>query len=271
MSLIGLLDEICARRPDAAALVDDGQEIGFDALRRRSNRVAAGLARRGIGRGDRVAIWLANRPDWLIWLAACARLGAIAVAVNTRFRSAEVGDILKRCAISALVYEPGFKEIDFAGILANIDPAIGAGLKLVVTLGDRSGGDRSVTAAQLEQPADRDIRDGGQDDGLVVFTTSGTTSQPKFVLHTQKSIVAHARNVAADFSYTAENTVLLQALPLCGTFGLAQLLAGLAGGCVSVLMPVFEAREAVRLIARYKVTTFNGPDGMFAQIVDVAG
>lgn len=275
-SLIGLLDDVSVEItedniPDAGGLVHDGDLISFADLLDQSNLIAGGLVSRGIGRGDRIAIWLANRPDWAVWLLACARLGAICVAVNTRFRSAEVEDILERCNVSVLVYEPGFKNIDFAAILAKVDPKVRANLNLVVKLGEESSaGANTVSSMELGLPCGRDIRDGTSDDPLLVFTTSGTTSKPKFVLHDQQSIVCHARNVAEAFAYTSSRSVLLQALPLCGTFGLSQFLAGIAGGCRTIFMPVFEAGEALRMIREHSVTTFNGPDGMFAQIVKAA-
>lgn len=204
-------------------------------------------------------------------MVACARIGAIAVAVNTRFRSTEIEDILRRCDVSVLVYEPGFKEIDFSAILTKVDQSTIAGLKLIVTIGDHEGADANhMSAIALELDLETDIHTGGAGDGLLVFTTSGTTSKPKFVLHTQCSIVRHARNVAQAFAYSAHDTVLLQALPLCGTFGLSQLLAGLAGGCLSILMPVFDAVHAIDLIRHHNVTSFNGPDGLFAQLIDAA-
>ena len=84
----------------AAAPVTDiavhyqGRAFTHGDLLAESRRVAAGLAARGVGEGDRVAVWLPNIPAWLCLLFACARLGAILVSVHTRFRSHEVADIV---------------------------------------------------------------------------------------------------------------------------------------------------------------------------------
>jgi hypothetical protein len=84
---------------------------------------------------------------------------------------------------------------------------------------------------------------GGGPIGSIIFTTSGTTKAPKFVLHDHYSVVAHANAVARSFGYDAPGTVLLQALPLCGGFGFCQAMAALAGGAVIVMQPTFEAEE----------------------------
>ena len=78
-----------------------------------------GLAELGIGRGDRVALWLPNCPEWLVLHLALARLGALSVAVNTRFRAHEVQDILTRSEATALALWPGLK--DFEAILEEVD------------------------------------------------------------------------------------------------------------------------------------------------------
>src|SRR6516162_6265613 len=106
-SLSHLLERRAAARPDAAAIVWGDEVIGLGIFLDESRRIAQGLADFGIGKGDRVALWLPNTPAWLALYFACARLGAIAVAVNTRFRSAEIADIIGRSGARLLVLWPG--------------------------------------------------------------------------------------------------------------------------------------------------------------------
>ena len=90
LTLPALLDRHLAERPDAPAFIDGERKISyaeFDALCRKS---AAWLGANGIGPGDRVAVWLVNRIEWLALLFGLARIGAALVAVNTRFRAAEL-------------------------------------------------------------------------------------------------------------------------------------------------------------------------------------
>src|SRR5690606_12498518 len=108
----------------------------YRALEARSRRVAAGLRALGISAGDRVALWLPNVPAYMVLFFALARLGAVAVAVNTRFRSAEVEDIVGRSGCRALVMWPDFKDIDFPGILGRVDPAKLIALRTVIVYGE---------------------------------------------------------------------------------------------------------------------------------------
>ena len=236
----------------------------FATLQQESLRLAHGLNDAGMGRGKKIALWLPNRTDWLIWLFAAARIGALVVAVNTRFRSAEVEDILARTKPELLVFEPGFKGIDFTGILAGVSEVAKSGLHQIVATNS------DATKNELFSSDTTLFDHGSPDDPIILFTTSGTTSKPKFVSHSQQSLADHARAVSKSLAYDAPETMLLQALPLCGTFGLAQALAAIAAGCPSILMPAFDAGDAVNLIRDMNVTTFNGPDQMFTQIVETA-
>ena len=95
-TITNLIDEQIARRPDATAVIYGERHISYTELSDLGARTAAGLASLGVGIGDRVGLWLPNTPAYLGLLLGCARLGAIATSVNTRFRSTEVADIVIR-------------------------------------------------------------------------------------------------------------------------------------------------------------------------------
>jgi len=271
-TLAAILDDHAARNADAVALWHEDQTITFGKLQRQTLQLAHGLREAGLGKASRIALWLPNRPDWLIWLFAAARIGALVVAVNTRFRGAEIEDILQRTRVDTLVFEPGFKGIDFAGILDDVSDPIKNNLQRIITCGGEISGLNSAIPDGEFISADSNLFDDGTpDDPVILFTTSGTTSKPKFVLHPQSSLSLHARDVVRAFAYDDADTVLLQALPLCGTFGLAQALSGLAAGRPSILMPAFDAGEAITLIRSRRVTSFNGPDEMFTRLIEMAG
>jgi len=264
-----LLQQTAARCGDATALIDGGNAVSFAGLDDQARRLANGLARLGVVHGDRVAVWLPNRTAWLTVLFALSRLGAIAVCVNTRFRAAEVEDILTRARVRALVYEPGFKGIDFDAILAETGPAALEHVQWTITAGPAAtDGHGRVRLDDLFVAGDPGPVTASPGDGAVIFTTSGTTSKPKFVVQSQGSLSRHAEDVAGAFGYRAVGSVLLQALPLCGTFGLAQALAGIAAGCPSVLLTLFDGAEAARAVREHKVTAFNGSDEMFRRLLE---
>jgi fatty-acyl-CoA synthase len=276
-TLTDFLSDLAARGGNAPALIYRDDVISFAALDERARRVAQGLADLGIGFGDRVALWLPNAPAWLTLFFACARLGAIVVAVNTRFRAHEVADIVGRSGAKLLVMWPGFKGIDFPAILAEVDPQALAALEAVIVYdegGARIAGEIAGRPARaygdLEQTEPYGADYAEPDAGCIVFTTSGTTSKPKFVLHPQRSHVDHARAVAPALGMDADDAVNLLSLPLAGTFGMASAMAALAAGRPAMLMPTFEAGEAVRLIRAHKVTHMNGSDEMYLRMLDEA-
>ena len=258
--------------------------VNFGDLDDRSRRVAQGLSELGVSPGDRVALWLPNVPAWLELYFACARLGAVAVALNTRYRSSEVEIILGASGAKVLVLWPGFLDIDFLDILADAGPAALAGLDAVVLYDEAGDSDMAadvpprlfggLKAVRYREVSARpvyaaDHAEAG--DACTIFTTSGTTRAPKLVLHHQRAITRHAAAVAQNFGYAAPDAVMLQGLPLCGTFGLAQAMASLAGGRPTVMMTAFDGEMAAALIKAHGVTHMNGSDEMYRRILDAAG
>ncbi|MFJ3463062.1 AMP-binding protein [Achromobacter spanius] len=253
------LDALAARKPEAIALIDRDQPLSFADLRARSLALAAGLSRIGVQPGHRVAVWLPNCAAWVESFFACAHLGALVLAVNTRFRSVEVADILGRGRADWLVYWPDFKGIDFQGILDGVAPVDVDQLQGAVAL---SGPDELPPASLHGKPVHRydallacaDPAPVPQANaGVLCFTTSGTTSKPKFVLHDQKTLLRHGAMVAQAFGYDDQACVLASA-PFCGAFGFATLAGGLARGVPVVCAPVFDAAQSAQAIARHAVT-----------------
>ena len=274
------LTELLARRVAAGgvALIDRDVPITALALQDESRRVAQGLHDLGVREGDRVALWLPNVPAWFACFFACARLGAIVVAVNTRFRSNEIADIVGRSGAKVLVYWPGFRHIDFDGILRDAGVAALRDLKAVVAYGE--SGDAPPRHEILSHPviAYRDLaqrapyaHDHARPDvGCLIFTTSGTTKLPKFVLHHQASIASHAAEAARGFGYGDAGACTLLTAPMCGTFGMSNAMSPLAGARPLVMMPTFEAQAAACAINKYSVTHFHATGDIVAQLRDAS-
>ena len=131
-----LLSHWAETTPEAPAFVHGERAISFAELHEQVLRTAQGLSDLGVGPGDRVALWLPNVPAYLLLYFACTRLGAIAVAVNTRFRAVEVADIVGRSGAKVLACAPGFRRIDFLSILAEVDPAAMEKLAAIVIVGE---------------------------------------------------------------------------------------------------------------------------------------
>ena len=261
-TLAGLLAAAALTVPNTAALIEPARRTSYAELDLLSGRFASGLAEVGLGRGDRIALWLPNTPAHYALTFAVWRLGATVVGVNTRFRAKEVEDIVGRTGAKALVYWPGFKDIDFEAILAEIDASLLSHLKYVIA--HDVDGTPDVPAHVLGRPVTRlsamhsappmadDL--GGPAVPAQIFTTSGTTSAPKFVLHAHASLEEHARRVAVHWALDKPDAVFFQTAPLCGTVGLVNLTVCVAAQASQVIQTLFDPGEAGALIKREQVT-----------------
>ena len=108
LTLGDLLDQRAAELPDKEALVYHYPEIGLDLrwsysqYRDTVNRLAKGLMALGIEKGDHVAVWATNVPEWIFLQLALAKIGAVIVTVNTNYRGAEIGYVLRQGDIHTL-------------------------------------------------------------------------------------------------------------------------------------------------------------------------
>ena len=196
-------------------------------------------------------------------------------AIGWRYRAVEVADIVSRSGAKVLACAPGFRRIDFLSILADIEPAALDRLAAIIVVGEEPTSAPPAIERLRRVPFDRVLSRPtiAANHALAsapcnIFTTSGTTSAPKFVLHRQGAIAGHAQQVARVFGFTAPDTLSLSILPLCGVFGFNQALATLAAGRPSVLVESYEIDEIARLIAQHKPTTMFGSDDMYARLLD---
>ncbi len=259
-----------------------GGTVGIADLARQAEDAARALSRLGVGRGDRIALWLPNCPEWFTLFVAAARIGAIAVMVNTRYRSAEVADIVGRSGAKALFLWPGFRGIDFPAILDGVDPGDCDSLKALVSVFP-AGGDGpaarlgAVPALRFDeflgladsgpdptQPAADDLSEAG----VAIFTTSGTTDKPKFVLHSQQSVTRHALDVIRAFAMTEDASPLLQNLPLCGVFGFCFAMAAIAADRPMLLEESFSAKASFEAVRDRRITHLIATDDMLHAMLD---
>lgn len=273
--LSALLSAQAQTHPDDIAFIEGERVVTYHEFAVLSARSAGWLASHGVSRGDRVAVWLVNRLEWLTLYFGLAQLGAVLITVNTRYRASEVSYILERSHASMLVLEPTFRKINFAAVLADIDATPLHALRSVTVI---QRGDNTLPAQILGRPTlpfkldrlpDASAPNSASPDALsIVFTTSGTTSGPKLVAHSQRTISVHSHYVGGDrFGLNQPGAKLLAALPLCGVFGLNGALGALAAGKPVVLMDTFDAAGAIGLIQRHAITHMFGSDEMFARML----
>jgi fatty-acyl-CoA synthase len=121
----GLFKELAARFPDREALVSTSARLTFAELYRDACAVAKGLHARGVRRGDKVAILMGNRPEWITTDIAICMLGATMVSVNTWVTSHELHYILEHSDTKVLVAGTRLRDIDYQAIMTEMECQLG--------------------------------------------------------------------------------------------------------------------------------------------------
>jgi fatty-acyl-CoA synthase len=250
------LQALLAPHGDRVAVVAGERSITYAELDAEAARVAVGLERRGFQRGDALAIWLPNVPEWLTLFFGAARLGVLVVPVNTRARAFELAHVLRTTRARGVAYLSDFLGIDFPGMLRQVAADLPVLIQIDVSTEGIDGGLRDLAYGQ---PSDL----------VCAFSTSGTTGDPKLAAHDQASVALHSRRVAEAFDLRTGD-VLLCALPFSGVFGFNAALGALAAGATCVLEPVFHGSEAAELMTRHRVTHLFGSDAMLQSVLDAA-
>lgn len=213
----------------------DDRRCSASEIVRSGRLLAAHLRHAGFQPGDRLAVCLPNGRRYLELIVATSVARLVLVSINTRYSESEANDLVTR-----------------------------SGAKLLVS--------QKNELLNFEEPSAKPLEDTDADplqanDPYLVFTTSGTTSKPKMVLHNQRSIAVHGGHAAAAFGYTQQDTALL-IMPFCGTFGMSSLTAALAGNATIVVADHFDASATAETIRRHNVTVVNGSDDMFHRLVE---
>ncbi|MBX6377434.1 MAG: AMP-binding protein [Clostridia bacterium] len=273
-TLPDLLQQRASAYPERPALVWEGSSTTYAQLAEWVDRVAAGLQRLGVGRGDRVAVWLVNRPEWVVLEFAAARIGAVVVALNTRFRTQELGYILGHSEAKVLVLGEPFRQVDFAAILGQLCPdlvhaahrlpvASFPALRHVVYVGGdpRPGW---IPFAELERASTGvpEAAGPGADDPVNLLYTSGTTSSPKGAIRTHGNLVRHAVHLPERWGLGPAD-VVFWGFPLCGTTGLMLMLATVAAGACGLPAPDLSPEVVWPLLSREGCTFLPAADLTF--------
>jgi long-chain acyl-CoA synthetase len=231
-SVYELFEQAVERNEAGEALVCGEERLTWKALEERVARVAQGLSLRNIGRGDRVALLLGNRIEFVVTLFAAARLGAIVVPLNIREQKPELAYVLGHCGAQLIVYETELAE--------RLPP-----------LQHRIAVDEFQLL--LENPRGEPVPVEEEDTAAILYT-SGTTGRPKGAMLSHLGIVHSAMHYERHMSLTAADRSIA-AVPLSHVTGLIALISTMAR-CAGtlVLLPAFKAADFLALAARERMT-----------------
>lgn len=250
-----LLSERAAAHPDRVALVDAYGRATYGDLKDRVERMATVLRANGIGRGDVVTIQLPNWIDFAYAFFALELLGAIANKVNPDFRAREMEFILNFSKSKGWICATTFRDFDYAKMMNDLRPKI-PNVRFLGLVGDGVGGDfvdlRTALADAAPLPAAERVRM-DPDEVMRMAFTSGTTGDPKCVLHSFHTTLPACRLLTRDMEVT-EDEVMLIYLPIGLNWGYLVLIQAIMEGAKAVLLDRFSGRAALEAIEREKVT-----------------
>ncbi|HTQ01644.1 MAG TPA: class I adenylate-forming enzyme family protein [Casimicrobiaceae bacterium] len=239
-TLPAMFAEAVAGDPDAEAVVDGARRLTYRQLGGRVGQLAAGLAARGVGKGDRVAVMLANRLEAVMGVLAIARIGAAVVLIGTRLRRPEIEYIVSDSQAKAMIYEK-----DFEGELPPPDHAPAPDMRFCVGASsfDNLSVDRAAPAASISE-----------EDLFGILYTSGTTGRPKGAMLTHLGVVHSALHWVECLKLGHGERTLL-CIPWSHVAGLCGVvLPFLRNGSRLVLMREFNRRAFLELAAAERIT-----------------
>jgi fatty-acyl-CoA synthase len=229
------------------------------------DRVAKGLIGIGVAPGDKVGIWMTNRPEWLFLMYAIPSVGAVTVPFNTRYRAEDVQYTVDQSDTSTLFFNDRSGPIDYAAMVR----AVRGGwpkVERLVTLGDdvpegSQGWDAFLAAGRGVDDGALDARRAGVSaaDPMIIIYTSGTTSLPKGAVHNHAVI----RNVAerTQMHGVTSSDVHAGYLPLFHAFGYTEVaLFTVLTGSKTVLFETFDADTVLDAAEAEGITLLHGFD-----------
>ena len=255
MLLSDLFDLSLRGRADTVGLVHEEaggtqQEWTFGEIADRAGRMASALRRRGLASGDRVAVHLANRVEYVDLFIACMQSGLVLVPINVLYRDREVAHIVDDAAPKLIVS---------TGDSAHVFPA---GAPVVDV------GELSAEANATEPMVDRPPLDG--DAPAAIVYTSGTTGRSKGAVLTHNNLSANAIALVTCWRITSEDRYLA-ALPLFHVHGLGNgICSWLVSGCRMRLVERFEAARALEWFRQFRPTLFFGVPTIYVRLLELA-
>lgn len=264
-----LLTKLADALPANEALVYSDRNLRwtFRQLETEARLIARGLIASGIERGDRVAVWATNVPEWIVLQFALAKVGAILVTVNTSLRAREIEYLLRQSETTTLFTIAGFKGVDY---MAELRESGSSGVPRVFFIGDACPPDaapyaslRTLAATVTDSTLDAREAEVGVDDVINMQYTSGTTGFPKGVMLSSRNIVNNGYWIGEGLGYTAADRLCL-CVPLFHCFGcvLGVLAAYTHGACLCPI-EAFDPLRVLEVVDREKCTALYGVPTMF--------
>ncbi|MBF0278858.1 MAG: AMP-binding protein [SAR324 cluster bacterium] len=263
-----LLDRVAASYPNNTAIVEQGKRIGYAEFKELTDTMAAGLLDYGLQKGDRVALLMDNRLEWLIVQFAVTKAGGILVPINIRYRPHELDFVLGHSKPAFLIFIDQFLNTSFIDILLHSvseDPnrpfVRFPSIKHAFCLGEQAYAGTKPYQALLERGArisSKDLRAAvdrvDEQDIAQIIYTSGSTAAPKGAMLTHHSLCKHAEAISNRMHIQSDDRFWIP-IPLSFSFACANaIMNAIASGAALILQRVFDPGKALELIASERCT-----------------
>jgi long-chain acyl-CoA synthetase len=248
----GLLRRSVERTPDKWATVHHDQALTFREIDGLSNSLAHALLELQVKKGDRIALFMTNRPEYLISFEAASKIGAVITPVNPAYHEHEVEYQLNDSEARVLIVHEDRHPV-FAAI-RDRTPSVKHVLVVGSSTPDETLSWYDAVRSHPATPApevDLDL----DEDLIALPYSSGTTGLPKGVMLTHRNLVSNHTQCTSASRMTERDTLLIF-LPFYHIYGTMLMGAGIASGATQVIMEKFDLLPALSLTERYKVTLF---------------
>jgi len=227
--------------PDRVAIVDEAGSLTWERTHRRSNALARALRDEGVEEGDGVAIMCRNHRYFIEATMACAKLGAVALYLNTAFAGPQLSNVMEREKPAALIYDQEFTEL-LSGAAK--------GLRRFVAWEEKEGSDET-TLEQLISGSHGDELDPPSEQGRYIILTSGTTGTPKGAQRSQPEGLSALAALFSKIPRRYGETVMIAA-PLFHSWGFLHFMLSLPTAATMVLRPKFDPEETLQATAEHR-------------------
>jgi acyl-CoA synthetase (AMP-forming)/AMP-acid ligase II len=227
--------------PDNVAIIDEAGSLTWERTHRRSNALARALRDEGVEEGDGVAIMCRNHRYFIEATMACAKLGTVALYLNTAFAGPQLADVMEREKPAAMIYDQEFTEL-----LSDATK----GVRRYVAWEEKEGTDE-VTLEQLISGAQDEDLESPKEHGRYIILTSGTTGTPKGA---QRSEPEGLGALAALFSKIPRRygETAMIAAPLFHSWGFLHFMLSLPTAATMVLRPKFDPEDTLQATAEHR-------------------
>lgn len=272
---IDALDEYARSTPDKLAFVDSRGTMTFAQLRTRSIRCAHALRAHGVEPGDVVSIQVPNWNEWIVVHYACIRIGAVLNPLIPIYRDREIGFMMELAESRIVIVPADFRGFDHPGMIDRLRGNLPALEHVVVIDGQPEGSiawDDFMATGQDDEGDLAELRPDPNEVTLLIFT-SGTTGEPKGVMHTHNTVDAAIAPLPERLSITSDEVFHMASTlgHLTGFLYGARL--GVSNGATTVLQDVWNAPEFIDLIEKHGITYTSGATPFLHDLVaqDVDG